>query len=47
MVTKPDTNKEQTMLDIKALDVQIHEKTILKNLTLQVQKGEIHAIMGT
>ena len=34
------------MLDIKALDVQIHEKTILKNLTLQVQKGEIHAIMG-
>ena len=34
------------MLDIKALNVQIHQKNILKNLNLHVQKGEIHAIMG-
>ena len=34
------------MLDIKALNVQIHQKTILKNLNLQIRKGEIHAIMG-
>ena len=34
------------MLDIKDLSVQIHQKKILKDLNLRVQKGEVHAIMG-
>lgn len=34
------------MLDIKDLSVQIHQKRILKDLSLSVQKGEVHAIMG-
>ncbi len=34
------------MLNIQNLDVQVHQKQLLKKLNLHVQKGEIHAIMG-
>ena len=34
------------MLDIKNLNVSVEEKQILKNLSLKVGKGEVHAIMG-
>ena len=34
------------MLDIKDLNVSVEEKQILKNLSLNVGKGEVHAIMG-
>ena len=34
------------MLDIKNLNVSVEEKQILKNLSLNVRKGEVHAIMG-
>ena len=34
------------MLDIKNLNVSVEEKQILKNLSLSVGKGEVHAIMG-
>ena len=34
------------MLEIKNLKVQVDTKEILKGLTLQINKGEIHALMG-
>lgn len=34
------------MLEIKNLSVQIEQKTILKDFSLKILKGEIHAIMG-
>ena len=34
------------MLDIKNLNVSVEEKQILRNLSLNVGKGEVHAIMG-
>ena len=34
------------MLDIKNLNVSVEEKQILKNLSLNIGKGEVHAIMG-
>ncbi len=34
------------MLSIKNLSVSIDGKTILKNLNLEIQAGEVHAIMG-
>ena len=34
------------MLDIKNLNVSVEQKKILKNLSLNVGKGEVHAIMG-
>lgn len=34
------------MLDIKNLNVSVEEKQILKNLSLNLGKGEVHAIMG-
>ena len=34
------------MLDIKNLNVSVEEKQILKNLSLNVGKGDVHAIMG-
>jgi Fe-S cluster assembly ATP-binding protein len=34
------------LLEIKDLQVSINDNTILKNLNLTVNKGEIHAIMG-
>lgn len=34
------------MLNIQALDVTIDEKTILKDLSLDVADGEVHVIMG-
>ena len=34
------------MLDIKNLNVSVEEKQILKNLSLNVGKGEVHAVMG-
>lgn len=33
-------------LDIKNLNVSIHDKPILKDFSLTVPKGEVHAIMG-
>jgi Fe-S cluster assembly ATP-binding protein len=35
-----------TLLTIKNLDVDIHEKTILKGLNLTIPQNTIHAIMG-
>ena len=34
------------MLNISKLHVSVQDKTILKNLNLEVKKGEVHAIMG-
>ena len=34
------------LLEIKNLKVSIEDNTILENLNLKIQKGEIHAIMG-
>ena len=34
------------LLEIKNLKVSINDNTILKNLNLKINKGEIHAIMG-
>ena len=34
------------MLDIKNLNVSVEKKQIIKNLSLNVGKGEVHAIMG-
>lgn len=34
------------LLDIKDLHVSIHGKEILKGVNLQINKGEVHAIMG-
>jgi len=34
------------MLKIKDLHVNIHEKEILKGISLEVKQGEVHAIMG-
>ena len=34
------------LLSIKNLTVSIDDKTILKDLSLQIEEGEIHAIMG-
>ncbi len=34
------------MLEINNLHVQLHENTILKNLTLNIKENEIHVIMG-
>ena len=34
------------MLQIENLKVEIEGKEILKGITLNVRKGEIHAIMG-
>ena len=33
------------MLEIKNLNVTVEEKQILKNLNLNIGKGEVHAIM--
>ena len=38
--------KNNTILEIKNLKVCINDSEILKGLNLQVNKGEIHAIMG-
>jgi Fe-S cluster assembly ATP-binding protein len=35
-----------TGLEIKNLSVNIHDKEIIKNFSLKVPKGEIHAVMG-
>jgi len=34
------------MLTINDLNVSVEDKAILKGLSLQVNKGEVHAIMG-
>lgn len=34
------------MLQIKNLTVEVQEKTILDNLSLDIEEGEIHALMG-
>ena len=39
-------NKNNPLLEIKELKASINENTILNNLNLTVNKGEIHAIMG-
>lgn len=38
--------KNNPLLEIKELKVSISENTILNNLNLTVNRGEIHAIMG-
>jgi len=40
------TKKEDTMLKINNLQVNINNKTILENLNLEIKKGEVHALMG-
>lgn len=40
-------NKDTPILEIQNLKVSINDNEILKNLNLIVNKGEIHAIMGT
>jgi len=39
-------NKDITLLDVKNLSVAINNEQILNELTLKINKGEIHAIMG-
>jgi Fe-S cluster assembly ATP-binding protein len=39
-------NSKYSLLEIKDLQVSINDNQILKNLSLKVNKGEIHAIMG-
>ena len=39
-------NSKNILLEIKNLKVSIDENIILENLNLEIQKGEIHAIMG-
>lgn len=38
--------KEDTMLKIENLKVNINDKTILNALDLEIKEGEVHAIMG-
>ena len=33
-------------LEVKDLSVTVHDKKIINHLSIQVPKGEIHAIMG-
>ena len=40
-------NLNSSLLEIKDLKVSINDNTILKDLNLKINKGEIHAIMGT
>ena len=39
-------NLNSPLLEIKDLQVSINDNLILKNLNLEIKKGEIHAIMG-
>ena len=39
-------NSSHSLLEIKNLQVSINDNQILKNLSLKINKGEIHAIMG-
>ena len=39
-------NLNSSLLEIKDLKVSINDNTILKDLNLKINKGEIHAIMG-
>lgn len=39
-------NSNLPLLEVKNLNVSINENEILKNLSLKINKGEIHAIMG-
>ena len=34
------------MLSIKNLNVNVLDKNIIKDFTLEIQEGEIHALMG-
>jgi len=43
---KKRKNKDKKMLEIKNLHVSVDGKAILKGIDLNVQPGEIHAIMG-
>ena len=40
-------NLNSPLLEVKDLTVSINENTILNKLNLRINKGEIHAIMGT
>ena len=40
-------NKETPILEIRNLKASINDNEILKNLDLTINRGEIHAIMGT
>ncbi|CEM61808.1 Fe-S cluster assembly ATPase SufC [Treponema phagedenis] len=35
-----------TLLDIQGLQMSVNEKQILKNLNLNIKKGEVHVVMG-
>ena len=39
-------NKNSILLEIKELNASINDVKILNNLNLQINKGEVHAIMG-
>jgi Fe-S cluster assembly ATP-binding protein len=40
------THQGNTMLEVKNLAVKVEDKEILKGISLNVNKGEVHAIMG-
>jgi Fe-S cluster assembly ATP-binding protein len=40
------THQGNTMLEVKNLAVKVEDKDILKGISLNVKKGEVHAIMG-
>jgi len=42
-----DESEFPPLLEVKNLDVSINDNQILKSLNLKVNKGEVHAIMGT
>jgi Fe-S cluster assembly ATP-binding protein len=46
MMNKFELNSGNTMLSIKNLHVNVGDKPILKGLSLEINPGEIHAIMG-
>ena len=39
-------NNNNLLLEVRNLEVKIENNKILKDLNLEVKKGEIHAIMG-
>ena len=46
MTTKSPAADTTTLIDIQDLHVEVAGKAILNGLSLQVRKGEVHAIMG-
>ncbi len=46
LIDKNSKNKNKEMLNINNLQASIEDKQILNGLNLQVNPGEVHAIMG-